>query len=146
MIEKVRRFALGFLPLMTGYLLNFLILNTVAPILLLNVLFLLLWTYLCYRFAEPGRNALLQSLCICAVGFVMLALVLFQEIGMGEYWPNAIGFASQIYFLPLITLMTIPIAPFMDVITTRAIMIAVQICLFVASCLACRLKTKRNKG
>lgn len=144
-MKKVRLLLLGLLPLIAGYILNFLILNTAVPILGLNIIFLLFWAYLCYRFAEPGRSVLIQSLCACAVGFVMLALILFQEIAVGAYWPNFLGFASQIYFLPLITLVTIPMAPFMDVITMSPIMIAVQICLFAVSCLACWLKTRRYK-
>jgi hypothetical protein len=97
----------GVLPLPLGYLLNYAMWHFSLSGLLLtgtNLLLLLLWGYLAYRLSSPRGNPLFQALLLCSFGLLALALVLFQELVLGQYWFNFVGTGSQMFFLPFLSL------------------------------------------
>ena len=138
--------AAGMLPLPVGYGLNFLLLRLPLPMPLwpLGAALLVLWGVLAYRLADPGRHSFRQALALCAVGLLMLALVLWQELALGEYWQNPLGFASQMYFLPALTVSAAVMAPFLPVITTWPLYIGEWVLLLAAACTGCALKRRRG--
>lgn len=137
----------GVLPLLVGYLLNFLLLRLPFPLpLMLSGLVLLgLWGVLAYRLSDPGRRCFPQGLALCAFGLGMLALVLWQELALGEYWLNPVGFASQMYFLPALSAASAVMAPFLKVVTPWPLYIGEWALLLAVSCGGCALKRRRNK-
>ena len=139
--------AAGVLPRFVGYLVNFLLLRLSfpAPPGLLGVARLGLWGYWAYRLSDPGRGALRQGLALCAFGLGMLALVLWQELALGEYWRNPLGFASQMYFLPVLSVSAAVMGPFLKVITPWTLYIGEWCLLLAVSCAACALKRRRNQ-
>ena len=137
----------GVLPLLVGYLLNFLLLRLPFPLpLMLSGLVLLgLWGVLAYRLSDPGRRCFPQGLALCAFGLGMLALVLWQELALGEYWLNPVGFASQMYFLPALSAASAVMAPFLKVVTPWPLYIGEWLSLLAVSCTGCLLKRRRDK-
>ena len=137
----------GVLPLLVGYLLNFLLLRLSfpAPPGLLELALLGLWGYWAYRLSDPGHGALRQGLALCAFGLGMLALVLWQELALGEYWRNPLGFASQMYFLPILSVPAAVLSPFLKVVTTWPLYAGEWLSLLAVSCTGCLLMRRRDK-
>ena len=104
-----KRSLLAVSPLAVGYGLNHAMLNLPIPILVIAILglcLLFLWGYFSYRIASRDKNPFLQACWVCAFGFLMLLLVLYQELVLGRYWFNLFGTAPQLYFLPLFAVAT----------------------------------------
>lgn len=146
--------ALGLIPLAAGYILDaamrYLVYLPVTgrTLVLVEIGCLFLWGYLAYRVSAPEKNAITQAFLLCAVGLLMLALVLYQELIMGQYWPDIIGFSTQIYFLPLLTLASAVFTPvvqwFAPVIRIWPFYIAIWACMFAVSCAGCLRRRKRT--
>lgn len=115
--KKWQLFALGFVPLVVGYIIDLLIMRTsFAPGHLLELSFLLLWGGLNFRiFTKPDRplaNIALLHLPL----FLALLLVLIQELVVGHYWINLAGIASQYFYLPVL----IPASSILSALTGTA--------------------------
>ena len=138
--------AAGMLPLLAGYGLNFLLLRLPLPVPLglMGAALLVLWGILAYRLADPGRRCLPQALALCAVGLLMLALTGWQELALGAYWPNPLGFASQMYFLPALSVSAAVMSPFLKVITTWPLYAGEWVLLAAVSSCGCALKHRRE--
>ena len=105
-MKQLLRILLGFVPLGIGILLNAYMMahmDTLPPLALIALGTLLLWGLLGYLTAD-GKKPRSQVLSLNAANFLALALVLVQELLLGRYWTNAVGLASQFFFLPLINL------------------------------------------
>ena len=106
-MKQLLRIVLGFVPLGIGYLQHLYMtahMDTLPPLALIALGTLLIWGLLCYLTADGKSKARLQVLALNAANFLALALVLVQELLLGGYFPNAVGLASQFFFLPLINL------------------------------------------
>ena len=103
------------------------------------------WVYLCYKCAIGWQDLLPQAVCLNLFGFVMLLLVLFQELVLGSYWMNYLGMATQLYFLPGLAFVSVLIGRHMPVITIPAMYASEMVILFLLSLLGCWLKS-RKKG
>ena len=138
--------AAGALPLLAGYGLNFLLLRLPlpAPLWLMGATLLVLWGVLAYRLADSGRRSLPQGLALCAFGLWMLALVLWQELALGAYWQGPLGFASQMYFLPALSVSAAVMTPFLKVVTPWPLYIGEWVLLLAAGCGGCALKRRRK--
>lgn len=142
----------GFIPLILGYVFNFVMLNLhINGMLMLFVgaALLLLWGYLAYKVADAGKSCAIQALILNAVGLIMLLLVLYQEIVMGQYWSGFVGLAGQLYFLPLLsiasTVFTQIFNLFMPVVRIWPFYVAVWICMFAAGLIGCMKKRKNGQ-
>jgi hypothetical protein len=101
-------FILGFIPFPVGYLINHMILNsfpvyelfyTIVSLVFLGIWFLV--GMFLYHLAGTKIKAAVIANC---PAFIVLLLVLFQEVILGRYWMNFIGLAGQLYYLPLLSL------------------------------------------
>lgn len=151
MPKKLQLILLGIIPLVVGYILNYAILYLPISDLLMNILelgFLFLWGYLAYLVSAPEKNSVMQAFVLCAFGLLMLILVLYQELIIKQYWLNIFGFASQMYFLPFLTLvstlLTFFVQLFMPAIRIWPFYAAIWICMFAVSCAGCLLKQKEK--
>ena len=139
---------LGVLPLVLGFFYNWML--TTLPVrgilyLLLPVLLLVGWGYLSYRVASSSSNPFLQALLTCSFGLVILVLVLYQELAMGQYWGNLVGIATQFFFLPWISLASSVmslISPFVHSIRVWPLYVIIWIGLLAVSCFGCVKKRK----
>ena len=141
----------GVLPLPLGYLLNFAMWHFPLSGLLLtgtNLLLLLLWGYLAYRLSSPRGNPIRQALALCAFGLAVLALVLFQELALGRYWFNALGIASQMFFLPFLSLGFAAADPlaglFLSSMRVWPAYLAAWLLMLAAAWAGCVLKSRRG--
>lgn len=147
--HMAKRSLLAVSPLAVGYGLNHAMLNFPIPILVIAILglcLLFLWGYFSYRIASRDKNPFLQACWICAFGFLMLLLVLYQELVLGRYWFNLFGTAPQLYFLPLFAVATtalrLSVALFVPITQIWPYYILIWGCMFAASCAGCLKKGK----
>lgn len=109
----IKQLALGFFPILLGFVPVFRIL----PLFLGNILFLVLWFWLCFRLTDADQPIALQFLRICLPGTVIVILGLCQELIPNNNLPGIIITASNFYFLSGINLAGRIITPFLRVIT-----------------------------
>ena len=130
---------LGFLPLVLGFLLNWMMALPIPGIFytLLSILLLVGWGYLSFKVSSPSSNPFLQALLACSFGLLMLMLVLYQELVMGRYWGNLIGSGTQFFFLPWLSLASTIISPLMHTVRMWLMYVTVWIGLFISSCIGC---------
>lgn len=142
----IKLFCIGILPLIVGFVMNYAILYLPIPgfvSILLGLLFFALWGYLSFKIADSNRNPIIQALILCVFGLLMLVLLLYQELIMGEYFANLIGFASQMFFLPFLSTISSIVVPFLNVITMSPIYVVVWIAMFIISCIGCLVKCRK---
>ena len=142
-MKQLLRILLGFVPLGIGYLEHLYLLwhmDTLPPLALIALGTLLIWGLLCYLTAD-GKKPRLQVLALNAANILALALVLVQELLLGRYWTNAVGLASQFFFLPLIHL-----AAFLPLHYVWLCDVVISLVLLLISKFACQLKIKHMRS
>ena len=116
-------FLLGSIPFVFGFLMNsWLVQNqdSVLPFRLIGFIFLAFWVtvgFISYKF----EKTLLKSAVIAHLpALLILLLIMYQEIILGQYWSNSFGVATQYYYLPLISISS-PIVGLFSSLTSWAI-------------------------
>ena len=71
---------------------------------LLSAALLGLWGYLSYKVRRPQDTALTHAIMMQVPAFAVLLLVIYQVYVQGEFWPNAVGMMTQLYYLPVMAL------------------------------------------
>lgn len=101
----------GIIPFFIGYGMNYLIMgpfyNTVLPYKLISIAFLIAWFFVgrySYKFVSNKKVATIWG---NSVALIVLLLVLYQEVILGQYWPNQVGIATQYYYLALINIASV---------------------------------------
>ncbi len=149
MSGSLRLLGIGVLPLLAGLLFHFILCYLpIGGFLLcfMNLVLLLLWGYGAYRAADAAKSPVIQALALSAFGLLMLALALWQELVLWQYWPNFIGFGTQLYFLPFLTLASTLVTPFSDVVRVWPMYILIWVWIFLISFIGCRLKRRKGAG
>ena len=104
-MKRIIPILIGFAPLPLGFLLNDLMINRdFLPPLLMGFLFLFAWFLfgmLSIKFVTRRKEAVLL---LNTPAFLVLLLILFQEIILGRFFANIIGISSQFFYLPLMQL------------------------------------------
>lgn len=106
-MKKIILFSLGFIPLGLGVLMNSWIMenqDSILPFKIIGILFIALWIFIGFTTNKFAETSLKSSMIVNSSAFLVLLLLLYQEIIQGYYWPSIIGIATQFYFLPLINL------------------------------------------
>ena len=140
----VKLILIGTLPMWIGIVLNSILTVASMPIFIVSTFFMGAWVYLSYKCTIGWQDLLPQALWLNLFGFVMLLLVLFQELILGSYWMNYLGMATQLYFLPGLAFVSVLIGRHMPVITTVTMYAAEVVVLFLLSLLGCWLKSKKR--
>lgn len=104
-MKKALLFLMGFSPLPMGYALNRFITNGsnagLGSLLdIFSVLFFLYWGLLGFAFSKSGASKLSISIICNFPAWMVLLLILFQELIHKQYWINGLGFATQMFYLP----------------------------------------------
>lgn len=106
-IKKMTLFLLGLIPLVIGFIMNSWILDnpgSVLPFKLIGFIFLAFWVivgFIGFKF----ERTLLKSVVIAHLpALIMLLLIMYQEIILGQFWSNLLGMATQFYYLPLVNI------------------------------------------
>ena len=106
-IKKMTLILLGFIPLVIGFIMNSWILDnpdSVLPLKLIGFIFLAFWVivgFIGFKF----ERTLLKSVVIAHLpALIMLLLIMYQEVILGQFWSNLLGMATQFYYLPLVNI------------------------------------------
>lgn len=107
-MKKTWLILIGLLPFLVGYIQDHLMLTAFytlrVPYGLISFLYLGLWCLLGFL-VYPVLSSVKQAVVLTHIpAFAVLLLVLFQEIVLGHYWLNPIGSVTQMFYLPLISL------------------------------------------
>ena len=96
----------GFLPLLVGFLQNYLMvqLQVAFPYFLLGLLMMSAWALLSKTLHDPTAARWKTPVLLNLPGFLFLALAILQELVIGAYWTGFFGLAPQYYFLPMLSL------------------------------------------
>ena len=100
-------FLLGLIPFVLGFFMNSWLMqnpDSIIPFQLIGLIFLAFWLmvgFISYKF----EASLLKSAVIAHLpALLMLLFIMYQEIIRGQFWSNLFGIATQLYYLPLITI------------------------------------------
>lgn len=136
MMKTIKLICCGIIPMVVGFLFDRIIILLPIPHLLsmmLAIVLLFLWGYFAYKISTPERNSILQAFLMCGFGLIMLALVLYQELVLGSYFGNISGFATQVFFLPYLSIASAVVSPFMKVIRIWPMYIVIWVAMFIIS-------------
>lgn len=107
-MKKMILISIGLLPLIAGCLLNYLMVgvftDTALPLLLIGIVFLAAWGFLGRWSRTMAMNRRETMLLAHSIPIAVWLLICVQVLAMGHFWENPIGFATQIYYLPLMNL------------------------------------------
>lgn len=103
-MKKIVLLLVGFLPLLFGYLLNYLMMNGNIPLLLINIAMLIIWFFVGMFSIKLVDKKIESLLLLNAPAFIVLLLLLFQEIVLGQYWFHPVGMATQFFYLSVLKL------------------------------------------
>lgn len=109
-MNKLKLFLFSISPFVIGYLLNYLItkLNWYGiRIFIFSIIFVLYWYFIGYKSYDYVKNIKQSILIGNSFAIVSIILVLIQEIILKRYMLNIIGFLSQMYYLPVIGLISV---------------------------------------
>ncbi len=109
-MNKLKLFLFSISPFVIGYLLNYLItkLNWYGiKIFIFSIIFVLYWYFIGYKSYYYVKNIKQSILIGNSFAIVSIILVLIQEIILKRYMLNIIGFLSQMYYLPVIGLISV---------------------------------------
>lgn len=125
---------LGFTPFMAGGVLDAAMRTGLqANSVLISAVLLGMWGYLSYRMRSPEGTALTNAITMQLPAFAVLLLVMYQVYMRGEFWPNAFGILTQLYYLPVSSLAARIARLFSDVIGLWEVYTAGFTAMFVAS-------------
>ncbi len=145
MKRTLKLILIGTLPMWIGIVLNSILSVASMPIVIVSAFFLGAWCFVSYKCTIGWQDLLPQALLLNAFGFLMLVLVLIQELVFGSYWVNYLGMATQLYFLPGLAFVSVLIGRHMEVLSLPPLYAAETVFLFLFSLLGCWLKS-RKKG
>ena len=140
----IKQILIGTIPLWMGIVLNSILSVASMPIFIVSAFLMGCWCFLSYKCAIGWEDLLPQALWLNLFGFVMLTLVLLQELVLGGYWMNYLGMATQLYFLPGLAFVSVLIGRHMTTISIPPLYAAEMVCLFLFSLLGCWLKSKKK--
>ncbi len=96
---------LGLTPFLFGGLLNRLILggSLLAYLHVIGVGMLLVWLLFGFSFCTLAKSAAGAAVLLNLPALAVFLLIAFQELAGDAFWMNAVGFWTQIFYLPLIS-------------------------------------------
>jgi len=145
-MKKLLLLLIGLIPFAIGYGLNALMLgawyNGTLPYGWIGAGMLAVW-FVLGLLARPLSGTAFKSAVIAHIpALIVLALLLYQEWVLGQYWLNVFGLVTQLFFLPLVNL-TAKIAFFAN--TMPPVYIMAFLLLFAVFWLGGRLRTRTQK-
>ena len=135
-MKRIILLLIGFLPLLFGYIQNHLMMtiffDRMTPVFLIGIAVLTIWFFigmLSKIFANSKKEAVIL---INAPAFLVLLLILLQEVVLNAFWSNHLGIATQFFYLPLIGF-TRYLSFIFPIITFSLLSVIAFICLLGAS-------------
>lgn len=142
----LKQFFIGTIPLWLGVVLNSVLRVLPIPVYFFSLCFLVFWCWMCCKACVSWESIWKQALAFSSFGFLMLVLVLIQELILGHYWVSYFGLATQMYFMPGLSFFAVLMSPFMEILTPWPVYVVEMIGLFLAALIGCRWKQKKEKA
>ena len=106
-MKRLLLLLLGLVPFPLGWLVNWLMMNGSSRWLpWYGVIFAVIWFFLAYCFFPFAKNLVETVVLLNLPAAVVLILLAVQQIFFHSYWLNAAGAWTQIFYLPLVFLVT----------------------------------------
>ena len=115
-MKKMILFLLGLIPFVFGFLMNSWLMqnqNIVLASKLIGIIFLIFWILVGFITFKLEKTPLKSAIIINLPAFLILLLIIYQEIILAQYWSNIFGLATQFYYLPLINISSFLISIFL---------------------------------
>lgn len=106
-MKKMILLLIGLIPFVLGFLMNSWLMqhpNSILPFKLIGIIFLGFWVLVGFITCKFEKTPLKSAVIIHLPAFLVLILIMFQNIILGQYWSNLFGWAIQMYYLPLINI------------------------------------------
>jgi len=107
-MKKALLIAIGFIPFIIGYLMQLGMMTvfyyTNLPYGLIGIVMLVLWCLITCFFCRYAENNVGAVILINLPALVVLILNAVQLLVFKQYWSNILGFASQVFYLPLLNI------------------------------------------
>lgn len=103
-MKKMILFLIGIIPFMLGFLMNSWLIqnpNSILPFKLIGIIFLVFWILVGFITCKFEKTSYLSAVTIHLPAVLVLLLIMYQDMILGQFWPNMIGLATQFYYLPL---------------------------------------------
>jgi hypothetical protein len=101
-MKKLIFLLIGIVPLILGYLVNYFMYISSAPLFIIYFAGWIIWFFAGMYSIKLFDKKIEPLLLLNAPAFFFLLLILYQEIGVGYYWPNLLGVIPQLYYTPFI--------------------------------------------
>lgn len=145
-MKKIILFLVGIIPLFIGYGMNYLMFgpfyNMALSYKLIGITFLLAWFFwgrCSYRFVNNKKVATILG---NSFALIVLLLLIYQEVILGQYWYNQVGCATQFYYLPLIGLASVFTKMFHTITATYVTAFILMCIVFYLGCHTSKHYTK----
>ena len=95
------------MPFVIGFLMNSWLMQnpySILPFKLIGFIYLTFWLIIGFISYKIEKTLLKPAVIAHLPAILMLSLIMYQEIILGQYWSNTIGIAAQIFYLPLINI------------------------------------------
>ncbi|MDW0109687.1 hypothetical protein QT716_06410 [Sporosarcina aquimarina] len=94
--------------------------SSILPFTAIGLVFLAFWAFVGFITSRKDRTLLKSAFITNTTAFIVLLLIVYQEILLEKFWLNLFGTATQFYYLPLFNLSASILGTFTH-ITTFAI-------------------------
>ena len=101
-MKRVLLILIGLIPLILGYLLNYLMFISMIPLFIIYFAVWIIWFIAGLISIKLVDRKTESILLLNTPAFLFLLLVLYQEIILSQYWPNLIGVIPQLFYTPFI--------------------------------------------
>ena len=108
-MKKALLILIGLIPFVLGFLMNAWLMqnqDSVLPFKLIGILFLVCWGLIGFITYNFEKTPLKSTVILHIPAFLVLLLIMFQNIILAQSLSNFLGWATQFYYLPLLNLST----------------------------------------
>lgn len=106
-MKRLILFLLGLTPLALGFWMNSWMMNNpnnMLPYKLIGIVFLVFWFVIGFKTCKFEETTLKSAAIVNLPALLMVILLIFQELILGQYWMNLFGTITQFYYLPLVNI------------------------------------------
>ena len=106
-MKKIILFLIGLIPFVLGFLMNSWLMqnpNSILPSKLIGIIFLVFWVLVGFITCKFNKTPYQSAVIIQSPALLVLLLIMYQDMILGQFWSNFFGLATQFYYLPLINI------------------------------------------
>jgi len=101
-MNKLILLLIGIVPLLLGYLINYLMFIGMMPLYIIYIAAWIIWFIAGMYSIKLIDKRIVSILILNIPAALFLLLVLYQEVVIGQYWLNIIGLLPQLFYSPFI--------------------------------------------